>query len=212
MYPVVGSARAGDSISIDAYGSPLVNDLTSLPSTRPASGVKALTRQISPSSATKSVALNSCSAPSDTFLYQCSTSASHEPRSRSRLERLVTPRAAWPLQLPLPADVHGDQEGDSDHVENPVDPMAVREVPEAHTGLDRSDQTDNPTLLRKGLHPVSVPATRNLNRKRPRAERSGYHDLTHPSCCGACLTGLDVRSARLGRARAAAARCGGSCR
>lgn len=77
---------------------------------------------------------------------------------------LVTPPAAWPLQLPLTADVHRDQERDSDRVEDPVDPVAVREVPKAHAGLDRADETDHPTLRRKRLHLVSVPAIRNLKR------------------------------------------------
>jgi len=79
---------------------------------------------------------------------------------------LVTPPTVWPLQLPLPADVHGDQERHSDHVEDPGKPVAVREVPEAHAGLDRADKTDHPTLRRKGLHLVSVPAIQNLKRER----------------------------------------------
>jgi hypothetical protein len=44
--------------------------------------------------------------------------------------------------------------------------VAVREVPEAHAGLDRADKTDHPTLRRKGLHLVSVPAIQNLKRER----------------------------------------------
>ena len=77
---------------------------------------------------------------------------------RVTCERLVAPSTLWRFQLPPPADVRDDQERHSDRVEDPGKPVAAREVPEAHAGLDRADKRDHPTLRGKGLHPVSVPA------------------------------------------------------
>jgi hypothetical protein len=69
--------------------------------------------------------------------------------------------------------------------------VAVGEVPEAHAGLDCADKTDHPTLHRKGLHRVSVPAIRNVKLKRLTVRRD--------ACRPARVRARTIATNRVGR-------------
>ena len=57
---------------------------------------------------------------------------------------LVASPAALALPPAFSADVNGNEKDDGDRQEDPVDPMAAREIPESHAGLDRADNTEYP--------------------------------------------------------------------
>ena len=71
---------------------------------------------------------------------------------------LVASPAALALHLAFPADKYSDQKGDGDRQEDPVNPVATREVPKSYASLDRADNTEHAIVRGDTLHQHTLPA------------------------------------------------------
>jgi len=65
---------------------------------------------------------------------------------------LVASPVAAPLHLALPAEVHSDEEGDGYRQEDPIYPVAAREVPKSKARFDCAENTEYAVLRRESLH------------------------------------------------------------
>jgi hypothetical protein len=66
--------------------------------------------------------------------------------------QLIASPAAAPLYLALPAEVHSDQEGDGDRQEDPINPVAAREIPKSKARFDSAEDTEYPISGGESVH------------------------------------------------------------